>query len=463
MYTKEHPGVPVEVRQILGSYNHFLEEEGFTNETSSNITRFGELILSHTNEYEVHKNSQGINVFILKDKYVKFTSSSSFDSSVQFLNDMRKTISPVRVIIAKYVSKFDPDFQQEQALPPELISLVGMIIEDNAYPSNALQSTLTIAGQIVYNFKKTSRKLKTSRQQTTSNQLTIRETPITSYASLKLYSVSRSKNLVDWFHFVGMTSSYNRVSRIISQMASKALKMYRNRYKVIPLKLRKGVPTIFTNVNFDKNSSSNDAKINFHGTSCCAFQPLNAMNDGISRYDLINDNDIEITDFSLPKSYTDVKHVVGKCNGYSCPVPTVNIPDAMCDDSLLEFRRVEEKKWMDAVLQSELNKPKCWSSYHARQKRSQVPSPCNNAIFPLLKDVVHTMDMQHHLISLAIVYTEHLNPKQVTAVDCSDEPIYALSKINQWLFPKFAFPKISPTLWCTPYRKSPSDRKWYFN
>ena len=168
------------------------------------------------------------------------------------------------------------------------------------------------------------------------------------------------------------------------------------------------------------------------------------MNDGIRRYDLINDNDIEITDFSPPKSYTDVKHVVGKCNGYSCPVPTVNIPDAKCDDSLFEFHRVEEKNWMDAVLQPELDKPKCWSSYHARQKRSQVPSPCNSAIFPLLKDVVHTMDMQPHLISLAIDYTEHLNPQQVTAVDCSDQPIYALSKINQWLFPKFAFPRYLP-------------------
>ena len=31
-----------------------------------------------------------------------------------------------------------------------------------------------------------------------------------------------------------------------------------------------------------------------------------------------------------------------------------------------------------------------------------------------------------------------MNPAQITAVECSDQPIYALSKINQWLFPKFA-------------------------
>ena len=34
-----------------------------------------------------------------------------------------------------------------------------------------------------------------------------------------------------------------------------------------------------------------------------------------------------------------------------------------------------------------------------------------------------------------------MHPQQVTAVDCSDQPIYALSKIIQWKYPEFAFPK----------------------
>ena len=39
-----------------------------------------------------------------------------------------------------------------------------------------------------------------------------------------------------------------------------------------------------------------------------------------------------------------------------------------------------------------------------------TPTPSNSSIFPLLKDVVHTPDMQHHLIKLSIEYTNPLNP-----------------------------------------------------
>ena len=75
------------------------------------------------------------------------------------------------------------------------------------------------------------------------------------------------------------------------------------------------------------------------------------------------------------------------------------------------------------------------------KKHVPTPTPSNSSIFPLLKDVVHTPDMQHHLIKLLIEYTNTLNPQQVTAVDCSDQAIYALSKIIQWKHPEFAFLK----------------------
>ena len=76
-----------------------------------------------------------------------------------------------------------------------------------------------------------------------------------------------------------------------------------------------------------------------------------------------------------------------------------------------------------------------------KKKRVLTPTPSNSSIFTLLKDVVHTPDMQHHLIKLCIEYTNTLNPQQVTAVDCLDHPIYALTKIIQWKYLEFAFPK----------------------
>ena len=76
-----------------------------------------------------------------------------------------------------------------------------------------------------------------------------------------------------------------------------------------------------------------------------------------------------------------------------------------------------------------------------KKKSAPTPTPSNSSIFPLLKDVVHILDMQHHLIKPCIEYTNTLNPQQVTAVDCSDQPIYAFSKIIQWEYSEFAYSK----------------------
>ena len=65
----ENPECPVEARVILEIYNSYLTNENLPQE--SNITRFREMILYHTKEFEIHKNNHNINVFILKARYVK--------------------------------------------------------------------------------------------------------------------------------------------------------------------------------------------------------------------------------------------------------------------------------------------------------------------------------------------------------------------------------------------------------
>ena len=89
----------------------------------------------------------------------------------------------------------------------------------------------------------------------------------------------------------------------------------------------------------------------------------------------------------------------------------------------------EEVIWMEKFLPAETTTKHAWSSYHAGKKCVPTPTLSNSSIFPLLNNVVHTLDMQHHLIKLYIEYTNTLNPQQVTALGCSDQPIYALSKI----------------------------------
>ena len=47
--------------------------------------------------------------------------------------------------------------------------------------------------------------------------------------------------------------------------------------------------------------------------------------------------------------------------------------------------------------------------------------------------------MQHHLTKTCIEFTNKLNPQQVAAVDCSDQPIYALAKLSNRNIGNFRF------------------------
>ena len=197
---------------------------------------------------------------------------------------------------------------------------------------------------------------------------------------------------------------------------------------------------VFTKDNIDKNSKSNEATKHFHGTSICAFQTVKSVDDGIARCSSENDLVSTVSDFSLPQSYTHVPTLLKTCKKYSCALPTINIPEDIWCELILKDYQNEEVIWMENFLSAKTTAKHAQSSYHAL-KRVPTPTLSNSSIFTLLNDVVHTPDMQHHLIKLCIEYTNTLNPQQVTAGDCSDQPICALSKIIQWKYLKFAFPK----------------------
>ena len=199
--------------------------------------------------------------------------------------------------------------------------------------------------------------------------------------------------------------------------------------------------TVFTKDNIDKNSKSNEATKHFPGTSICVFQTMKSVDDGIARRSSQNDLVSTVSDFSLPQSYVKVPSLLKKDKEYSCALPSQNIPEDIWCELILKDHQNEEVIWMKIFLSAETTAKDAWRSYHGGKKRVPTPTPSNSSIFPLLKDVVHTLDMQHHVIKLCIEYTNTLSPQQVTAVDCLDQPIYALSKIIQWKYPEFAFPK----------------------
>ena len=252
------------------------------------------------------------------------------DSTVAFLNNARKLLTPVRQSISKLSLEFDGIFNQIDSVPPELLSLMGLLIEDNASYTNPSQVTLTLSQIAVYNFKSKKSAIKqTDESHSIINQRKScrRETLVITYTTLKLYSKVRSKNLIDHLHNIGICCSYKRVLDILSGWASVA-EIYRQNNQVIPRKLQSGLFTVFTKDNIDKNSSSDTASKHFHGTSICAFQAKETPMDGIDRNANMNirfNNPTSTISFDLPSSYTDIKDVCSKTpKVYTCPTPSVN-------------------------------------------------------------------------------------------------------------------------------------------
>ena len=202
----------------MKNYNRLLIDEGIE-ETFDNVTRFGELVINHSKEFEIHKNKHNVNVFIQKNQFVKNTAlDSNFDYTMKLLQDVRNISKKIRSQIDNTNLCFDDDFKQSNDIPDELISLIGSIIENNSSTENVSQSTLTISSMIMYNYKKKSKPpdVSSNEHRLASHQLINHETPIVSYISLKLYSSVRSKTLLQKLHSLGICVSYSRVIELVT-------------------------------------------------------------------------------------------------------------------------------------------------------------------------------------------------------------------------------------------------------
>ena len=59
---------------------------------------------------------------------------------------------------------------------------------------------------------------------------------------------------------------------------------------------------------------------------------------------------------------------------------------------------------------------------------------CKAALLPLFKESINDVTMVKHCLKIILDTTTYLNPSQ-TAVAVCDQPLYALAKQLQWMFP----------------------------
>ena len=207
-----------------------------------------------------------------------------------------------------------------------------------------------------------------------------------------------------------------------------------------PRILKQKLFSVWLKDNIDVNPKANFAKSSYHGTSSSMIQFVTNEETGEdfphSAFENKKSDSKKL--LPLPSEYTTVENLYDtryKSTKIWAP-KSPNFKD-LDDFSSFNIAVSEEFSWLinfNLVMDTD-TLPPAWSGFHAAEKRGPRYPPGINTILPVLRDKVHTLNTQAHIMKQNIKWTEILNPGQ-TPVDVSDQPLYALTKKLQYLFPE---------------------------
>ena len=156
-----------------------------------------------------------------------------------------------------------------------------MILEELDFGKQAdrseMQACLTICQAIHFNAKKHKRQGEQERHSK------VREPPLPIYVGLSLHTQGRSRKLIEKFHKLWLSVSYDRVIELEKQLACAVSEHFEEDGAVCPVNLIKGLFTVCAIDNLDHNQSAIASKAFFHGTGISVFQIPTEENHGEER------------------------------------------------------------------------------------------------------------------------------------------------------------------------------------
>ena len=168
------------------------------------------------------------------------------------------------------------DSQTSCDMPQELQTFISLLIDNTL--ENVSTAANTISQLIVYNFKPDR-----SSASKTHYHSTKREPAIPLYVGLKLYSKTRSKELITNFNQLGICPSMKRLNEVNTQLANSMLEVFE---KDKAATASKHVKNVFTTGGFDNEDhdpSSTTATYAYHGSAISITQHPDDDNEGIKR------------------------------------------------------------------------------------------------------------------------------------------------------------------------------------
>ena len=428
---RENPGSSFSVKSLEQQYIELLHQQGI--KYSSHVTRFADKLV--VNVEGLIKDTSNKTTMVYLQKNISSMMYSMCDEPNAFLGKLREIIKPIRDAMASHKNEFHSVFDKDSqvnAVPMILMTLVSMLVDGASVENRGFsQGALSAAQIIMYNFRKKTKKTQ-SAQRRYSKHL---ETPLVIYNSLKLYSETRSKTAIDELHNLGLGISYLRTLDITKNLYDSQRSQYERDGVLVPCVMRKNLFTILAKDNIDLNARSTNAKSHYHGTSLSGLQYPTAENSGSVLARTYEDASPASKKLDgLPKEYCDVGPLPSNhgTKDIFAPLCTVNLPSyfealpGLSDSIKLEY------EWLSTF---EVGTGDGWARHHSSFGRAGDELNIGiNGILPMINKQVHTLETQHHVMSLNKKMTNFLNPSQ-TPVDTGDQPVYALTKTIQWLYP----------------------------
>ena len=421
----------IPVKELNQYYVDNLKELGVDEQCQT--TRFAEkLIRSVPNLIKTTVDSK---LYVMQSQKVEELVSSHVKCPDTYLASLQAVAHPIRMAIDKLENQFIGQFDSSSQIKsvPKLLLLLIMLLIDGSTSTKPSQAVLSVAQMITYHAR-TNRKIHKNQKHRKQQ-----ETPLMIYTGLKIFFLTRSRQLIDGFFKAGLSVSYDRVLEVTKTLYHNLQEAYLKHGCFFPKILKKNLFSVWLKDNIDVNPKANFAKSSYHGTSSSMIQFVTKNESGIDFPNVPFENQTtkskKLT--PLPPEYTTVENSYD-ARGKSAMIWAPKTPGFKDLDNFLTFECAvsEEFSWLihfNALFDTDTI-PNAWSSYHAAEKRSQPHPPGINAILPVLRDKVHTLNTQAHIMKQNIKWTETLNPGQ-TPVDVSDQPVYALTKTLQYMFP----------------------------
>ena len=272
----------------------------------SHVTRFAYNLVLQAPFLEKRLVNNNVTV-VFKDAIDEIIHKSSIEPNA-FLRSINVVVSPICDEMSKVRNTFNTHFgdnSQISSVPIELLTLISVLIDGVDISNKTFsQSAVTCSQQIMYNFQKNKRK----KSVQSTRHFKYRETPAVTYVSVKIFSILRSKTLIEHFFMLGICIPYSRILDITKNIADCILQQYERDKVFLPEMLRELLFTIIAKDNVDLNSSSNTAAGHHHGTSMTALQfPLSTRPGKIRNieYELTVGKTLSKKVDKLPQSYTN--------------------------------------------------------------------------------------------------------------------------------------------------------------